>query len=137
MDSEGDHATRSCHRATWVWVSRHVRIKKTRERDGLRAASLNCAFEVPMFIPHVTNDLVICLHAWAPYLSNPVARNTAMDVTIRSSRVAARRRHAVGKPGGSASLAEKQKRNDLVKAKASAAAAAEKPVPSLSWASSL
>jgi hypothetical protein len=137
MDSEGDHATLSSHRATWVWVSRHVHIKKTTERKGLRTARLNCAFEVPMLIPHVTNDLVICLQAWAPYPSNPVARNTAMDVTIRSSRVAARRRHAVGKPGGSATFAEKEKRNDLVKAKAAAAAAEDNPVPSLSWASSL
>jgi hypothetical protein len=63
---------------------------------------------------------------------DPVPRNTAMDVTIRSSRVAARRRHAAEKPGGSATFAEQEKRNDLAKSIAAAAAAAGTPVPTLS-----
>jgi hypothetical protein len=58
-------------------------------------------------------DLFACLAAPSP--SDPVPRNTAMDVTIRSSRVAARRGHAAEKPGGSATPAEQEKRNDLAK----------------------
>jgi hypothetical protein len=64
--------------------------------------------------------------------SDPVPRNTAM-VTIRSSRVAARRRHAAEKPGGSATFAEQEKRNDLAKSIAAAAAAAGTPVPTFLW----
>jgi hypothetical protein len=56
-----------------------------------------------------------------------------MDVTIRSSRVAASLRHAAEKPGGSAPFAEQEKRNDLAKTMAAAAAAAGTPVPSFSW----
>jgi hypothetical protein len=63
--------------------------------------------------------------------SNPVPHNTGMDVAIRSLRVAARRWRAAKKPGGSATFAEK--RNDLAKAIAVAAAAAGPPVPTLSW----
>jgi hypothetical protein len=51
-----------------------------------------------------------------------------MDVTIRSSRDAALRRHAAEKPGGSAKFAEQEKRNDLAKAIAAAAAAAQSPL---------
>jgi hypothetical protein len=67
-----------------------------------------------MVIPHGDKrpgDLFACLKAPSP--SDPVPRNTVMDVTTRSSRVAARRRHAAEKPGGSASFAEQEKRNDL------------------------
>jgi hypothetical protein len=39
---------------------------------------------------------------------NPVPRNTAIVVTVRVSRVAARRRHAAEKPGGSATFAEQE-----------------------------
>jgi hypothetical protein len=67
-------------------------------------------------------DLFACLEAPSP--SDPVPRNTVMDVTIRSSRVAARRRHAAEKPGGSATFAEQEKRNDLAKAIVAAVAAA-------------
>jgi hypothetical protein len=63
--------------------------------------------------------------------------NTAIDVPIRSSRVAARRRHAAETPGESATFVEQEKRNDLAKAIAAAAAAAGTPVPSLSWDSQL
>jgi hypothetical protein len=56
-----------------------------------------------------------------------------MDVTIRTSRVVARRRHAAEKPRGSATFAEQEKRNDLAKAIAAAPAAAGTPVPNLSW----
>jgi hypothetical protein len=62
-----------------------------------------------------------------------VPHNTATDVTIRCSRVAARRRHAAEKPGGSATFAEQEKRIDLAKAIAAAAAATGTPVPTLSW----
>jgi hypothetical protein len=51
-------------------------------------------------------NLLACLEE--PSTSSPLPRNTAMDVTIRSSRVAARRRHAAEKPGGSATFAEKE-----------------------------
>jgi hypothetical protein len=53
-----------------------------------------------------------------------------MDVTIRSSRVAARLR-AAEKHRGSATFAEQEKCNDLAKALAAAAAAAGTPVPTL------
>jgi hypothetical protein len=76
-------------------------------------------------------DLFACLEAPSP--SNPVPHNTAMDVTIRSSRVAARRRHEAEKPGGSATVAEQEKRNDLAKVIADAAAVADTPAPTLSW----
>jgi hypothetical protein len=101
MDSAGDHANLSCHRAPCSWVSRLEHVKKIFAREGLRAAGLNCAFEVPMLIPNCKKrpgDLFVCLEAPSP--SDPVPRNTAMDVTIRSSRVAAGRRHAAEKPGG-------------------------------------
>jgi hypothetical protein len=107
-----------------AWVSRHEHITMISIRESLRAAGLNCALEVPMLIPHSDKrpgDLFACL---GRHPSNPVPRNTAMDVTIRSSRVAARRRHAAEKPGGSATFAEQEKRNDLAKAIAAAAAAA-------------
>jgi hypothetical protein len=82
-----------------------------------------------MLIPNIDRrlgDLLACLEA--PNPSAPVPRNTAMGVTIRSSRVAARRRHAAEKPGGSATFSEQEKRNDLVKAIAAAAAAAQAPL---------
>jgi hypothetical protein len=69
-------------------------------------------------------DLFACLEAPSP--SDPVPRNTAMDVTIRSSRVAARRRHAAEKPGGSGNF------DDLARAIA-AVAGTPTPVPTLSW----
>jgi hypothetical protein len=56
-----------------------------------------------------------------------------MDVTIRSSRAAARRRHAAEKSAGSATFAGQEKHNDLAKAIAAAAAAAATPAPILSW----
>jgi hypothetical protein len=87
-----------------------------------------------MLIPHSDErpgDLYTCLEA--PFPSNPVPCNTAMDVSIRSSRVAARRRHAAETPGGSGKIAEQEKRNDLANAIAAAAAAAGTPIPSLSW----
>jgi hypothetical protein len=87
-----------------------------------------------MLIPHGDKrpgDLFDCLEAPSP--SNPVPRNTAIDVTVRVSRVAARRRHAAEKPGGSATFAEQEKRNDLKKAIATAAAAVATQVPTLSW----
>jgi hypothetical protein len=56
-----------------------------------------------------------------------------MDVTIQSSRVAARRRHVAERPGGSATFAEQEKRNDPAKAIAAAAAAAGTRAPTLSW----
>jgi hypothetical protein len=62
-----------------------------------------------------------------------VPLNTAIDVTVRSSRVAARRRHAAEKPGGSATFAEQEKRNDPKKAVAAASAAVATQVPTLSW----
>jgi hypothetical protein len=101
MDSAGDHANLSCHRAPCGWVSRLEHVKKIFAREGLRAAGLNCALEVPLLIPNCDKrpgDLFVCLEAPSP--SDPVPRNTAMDVTIRSSRVAAGRRHAAEKPGG-------------------------------------
>jgi hypothetical protein len=73
-------------------------------------------------------DLFACLEAPSP--SYPVPRNTAMDVTIQSSRIAARWRHATEKPGASAPFAEQEKRNDLAKAIAAVAAAAVTPVRS-------
>jgi hypothetical protein len=48
-----------------------------------------------------------------------------MDVTIRFSHTAARRRHAAENPGGSATFAEQEKRNALVKTIAAGAAAAD------------
>jgi hypothetical protein len=60
-------------------------------------------------------------------------RNTAMDVTIRSSRVAARQQDAAEKSGESATFAEQETRNELAKAIAAAAATAGDPVPTLSW----
>jgi hypothetical protein len=134
MDSEGDHATLNCNRAPCGWVSRHDHIKHIIGRERLNAAGINFAFEVPMLIPHSDKrpgDLFACLEAPSP--SNPVPRNTAIDVTVRSSRVAARRRHAAEKPGGSATFAEQEKRNDLKKAIAAASAAAATQVPTLSW----
>jgi hypothetical protein len=50
MDSAGDDATLSCHRAPCGWVSRHEHVKMVIAREGLRAAGLNCVFEVPMLI---------------------------------------------------------------------------------------
>jgi hypothetical protein len=47
-----------------------------------------------------------------------------MDVIIRSLSVAARRRHAAEKPGGTATFAGQEKRSDLAKAIAGAAAVA-------------
>jgi hypothetical protein len=76
-------------------------------------------------------DLFECLGALSP--SDPVPRNTAIDVTIRYSCVAARRRHAAEKPGGSATFAEQEKRNDFSKAIADAATVAVTPVPTVSW----
>jgi hypothetical protein len=55
-----------------------------------------------------------------------------MDVTIRSARVADLRRHAAEMSVGSATFAEQEKRNDLAKAIAAAAAAASAPVLTLS-----
>jgi hypothetical protein len=69
----------------------------------------------------------------APSPSNPVLRNIEMDVTIRSSHVAARRWHVAEKPGGSAKFSELAKRNDLAKALAAVAAAAETLLPTISW----
>jgi hypothetical protein len=99
-------------------------------QESLRAAGLNYAFEAPMLIPHSDKrpgDLFACLGAPSP--SNPVLRNTARDDSIRSSRVAARRRLAAEKPGGLAILAVQEKRNDLAKAIAATAAAEGTPVP--------
>jgi hypothetical protein len=62
----------------------------------------------------MTGDMFACLEVPSP--SNPVLRNTAMDVTIRSLRVTARRRHAAEKPGGSATFSEQEEHNDLTKA---------------------
>jgi hypothetical protein len=72
--------------------------------------------------------LFACLEGLSP--SDPVPRN---DVTMRSPRVAARRRHAAEEPGGSATFAEQEKRNHLAKAIAAAATAAGTLVPALSW----
>jgi hypothetical protein len=97
MDSEGDHATLNCHRAACGRVSPHEHIKNIIGREGLHAAGINFAFEVPMLIPHIDKrpgDLFACLEAPSP--SNPVPRNTAIHVTVRASCVAARRRHATG-----------------------------------------
>jgi hypothetical protein len=78
-----------------------------------------------MLIPNSENNLVICLRAWRRHpLRTLCPRNTAMDDTIRSSRVAACRRLTVEKPGGSATFAEHEKRNDLAKAIAAAATGA-------------
>jgi hypothetical protein len=55
-----------------------------------------------------------------------------MDVTILSSRVAARRQHAAAKPGGYATIAQEQ-RNVLAKALSAAAAAAGPPVSTFPW----
>jgi hypothetical protein len=134
MDSAGDHANLSCHRAPCGWVSRYGHVKTIIAREGLRAAGLNCAFEVPMRIPNSDkrpDDLFACFEAQSP--SDRVPRNTAMYVTSRSLCVAARRRHAAEMPGGSATFAELEKLNDLAKAIAAAAAAAGTPVPTLSW----
>jgi hypothetical protein len=130
MDSAGDHATLSSHRAPGGWISRHEQVKKNIGREGLRALGLNCAFAIHMLIPNShkrPDDLFACLEAPSPSDSGP--RNTAMEVTIRSSCVAARRQHAAEKPGGSATFGEQDKRNDLAKAIAAAAAAAGIPVP--------
>jgi hypothetical protein len=67
-------------------------------------------------------NLFACLEAPSP--SDLVPRNTAMDDTIRSSRVDARRRLTVERPGGSATFAEHEKRNDLAKSIAAAATGA-------------
>jgi hypothetical protein len=134
MDSEGDHGTRSCHRALCGWVFRLEHIKKILARIGLRAAGLSCALEIPMLIPKVDKrpgDLFACMEA--PSHSDHAPHKTAREVTIRNSRVAARRRHAAEKPGGSATFAEQEKRNDLANAITAAAAAAGIPVPTLSW----
>jgi hypothetical protein len=56
-----------------------------------------------------------------------------MNVTIRSSRVAAGRRHAADKPRGSATFSDHVKRNGLAKAIAASAAAAGTPVATLPW----
>jgi hypothetical protein len=57
MDLERDHATLSCHRAPRGWVSRHEHIKKIIAPEGLRAARLDYAFEVPILIPHSDKGL--------------------------------------------------------------------------------
>jgi hypothetical protein len=134
MDSEGDHATLSCHRAPCGWVSRYEHVKNIIVREDLSAAGIDCAFEAPMGIPNGEKrpgDLFAFLEA--PSHLEPVPRNTAMVISIRSSRVAARRRHAAEKLGGSATFSEKEKRNDLAKAIAAAAAAAGNPFPALAW----
>jgi hypothetical protein len=100
MDSEGDHATLTRHRAPSAWVSRLEHLKKTIGREGLRAAGRNWAFRghyARASLSERPGDLFPSLEA--PCSSNPVPRNTTMDFSIRSSRVAARRRHAVQKPG--------------------------------------
>jgi hypothetical protein len=63
MDSAGAHATLSCHRAPCGWISRHEHVKKIIAREGLRAAGLNCAFEVPILIPN-SDKLPDDLFAW-------------------------------------------------------------------------
>jgi hypothetical protein len=113
-----------------VGVSRHEHVKKIIVREGLLLAWLNRAFEVPLLIPNSDKrhgDLFAFFEAPSP--SDPVPRNTATDDTIGSSRVAAHRRHAAEKPGVSATFVEQEKRNDLVKAIAAAAAATGTPVP--------
>jgi hypothetical protein len=83
-----------------------------------------------MLIPHSVKrpgNLFTCLES--PSTSNPVPRNTAMDVTIRSSCVAARRPHAAEKPEESATYVEQEKRNGLAKIIVAAAAAAGIPLP--------
>jgi hypothetical protein len=62
----------------------------------------------------------------------PCASQFRMVVSICFSRVAARRWHAAEEPGGSATLAEEEKRHDLARA-IEAAAAASTPLLSLSW----
>jgi hypothetical protein len=99
MDSDVGQATLNRHRAPCGWMSRRKHLKTTIGREGLRATGLNCAFEVPMLVPHSDKRpsvLFACLEA--PSLSNTVPRNTVMDVTIRPSRFAARRRHAAERP---------------------------------------
>jgi hypothetical protein len=76
MDSECDHSTLNCHRAPCGWVSRHENLGKIVGREGLPAAGLNCALEVPMLIHHddkQPGDLFAFLEAPSP--SNPVLRN--------------------------------------------------------------
>jgi hypothetical protein len=134
MDSEGDHATLNCHRAPYSWC---LGMSISRRLLGEEFCSRQVLTEIGMYqgSSHIAinkpGDLYACLEAPSP--SNPVPRNTAMDVTIRSSRVAASLRHAAEKPGGSAPFAEQEKRNDLAKTMAAAAAAAGTPVPSFSW----
>jgi hypothetical protein len=134
MDSEGSHAMLSCHRAPCGWVTRRENIKEIVARERLRAAELNCDFKVRILILLIEKrpgDLVTYLDAPSP--SKPAPLNTAMDVIIRSSPVASRRRHAVEKPRRSSSFSEQEKRNDLAKAIAAAAAAVGTPVPTVSW----
>jgi hypothetical protein len=100
MDSKGEPATLAYHRAPCGWVSRHEHIQNILEREGLRAAGLSCAFEDRMLIPHTDKrpgNLFACLKA--PSLSNPAPCNTATNVTIRSSRVAAHRGQVAEQPG--------------------------------------
>jgi hypothetical protein len=105
MGSECDHSTLNCLRAPCGWVSRQEHLGKIVGREGLRAAGLNCAFEVPMLIHHgdkQPGDRFACLEAPSP--SNPVLRNFAMDATILFSYVAAHRPHAAEKPACSSTL---------------------------------
>jgi hypothetical protein len=54
----------SCNRAPCGSVSRHEHARKIIAREALRAAGLNCVFEIPMLIPNSDKRLVICLHTW-------------------------------------------------------------------------
>jgi hypothetical protein len=46
------NVTLRCHRAPCGWVSRYEHIKSLIAGEDLRTAGLDCAFEVPMLIPH-------------------------------------------------------------------------------------
>jgi hypothetical protein len=134
MDSEGDHATLNSHHAPYSWclcmsISRRLLGEEICSRQVLTEITMHrCSSHIVINKP---GDLFACLEAPSP--SNPVPRNTAMDVTIPSSSVAAHRRHAVEKPRGSATFAGQERCNDLAKAIAAAAAVTGTPVPTLSW----
>jgi hypothetical protein len=133
MDSEGDHATLNFHRAACGCVSRHEHFKNIIGREGLLAAGINFAFEVPMLIPHRDKrpgDLFACLEA--PPRQTLCRAILRYMWAARASCVAARRRHATEKPGSLAKFAEQEKRKDLKKAIAAASAAVATQVPTLS-----
>jgi hypothetical protein len=115
-------------------VSRYEHIKNVLGREDLHAAGICCAFDVSIINPHGDKrpgDIIQLGSAIPGYL---LAHDTAIDVTIGFSRVAARLWRAAEEPAGSATFVEKERSDDFDKAIAAAAAAAGMSIPTiLSW----